>query len=136
MLILTKGNNNIIIQSASGDSYTILIPEDYIFNVKVKNKSLVTSPDGIEDISSDALERIDKNVSQLNKNFKKYYNINAFNTSSDASQEASMNASQEASMNALYNEVSQINTNLHGLGFAMLIFIMFYVVFKEIRGWR
>lgn len=45
-----------------------------------------------------------------------------------------MNASQEASMNALYDEVSQINTNLHGLGFAMLIFIMFYVVFKEIRG--
>lgn len=133
---MSKGNNNIIIQSASGDSYTILIPEDYTFNVKVKNKSLVTSSDGIEDISSDALERIDKNVSQLNKNFKKYYNINAFNTSSDASQEASMNASQEASMNALYNEVSQINTNLHGLGFAMLIFIMFYVVFKEIRGWR
>lgn len=136
MFVLSKGNNNIVITNASGDSYSVFIPDDFVFNVKVKNKSIVTSSDGIENISSDALERIDKNVSQLNKNFKNYSNINITASSSDASQEASMNASQESSMNALYDQVSQINTNLHGLGFAMLIFLMFYVVFKEIRGWR
>ena len=108
---MAKGNNNIIIQNASGDSYSVFIPEDYVFNVKVKNKSLVTSSDGIEDISSDALERIEKNVAQLNKNFKKYSDFYNVTSSADASQEASMNSSTEASMNALYDEVSQINEN-------------------------
>lgn len=131
-----KGSDNIIIQNASGDSYTVFIPDGYTFNVNVKNKSIVTSSDGVEDISSDAIERIDKNVNQLNKNFKKYFNFDSVATSSVASQEASVNASYNASMDSLYKQVSDINNNIYGLGIAFLVFIMFYVVFKEIRGWR
>ena len=100
-----KGSDNIIIQNASGDSYTVFIPDGYTFNVNVKNKSIVTSSDGIEDVSSDALlERIDKNVYQLNKNFKKYFNHDSVVTSSNASQEASVNASYNASMDSLYKQ--------------------------------
>lgn len=135
-----KGSNNIIVQNSSGDSYTVFIPEDYTFNVNLKNEYIVTSSDGISQVSSEAIGRIDKNVKKFNKDFNKYIDSYNIDSSSDGSQEASLNASYNASYNAsmesLYNSVSEINTNIYGLGIAFLVLIVFYVVFKEIRGWR
>lgn len=133
---MAKGSQNITIVNASGDCYTVFIPEDYTFNVNLKNETVVTSSNGIVDISGEALERIDEHVQKFNKNFNKYADSNNITSSSDASQEASVNASYNASCEALYNQVYEINQNLYGLGIAFLCFIMFYVIFKEVRGWR